>query len=161
MKQYGAIILAITFSILITSFNIGTSTDEDIPYPVGYRSWTHVKSGILEQDHPNINYRGFNHFYANDQAVTGYQSGNFPEGSVLVVEVIEAHSKGENYIGEGTRHHMDVMLKDSTNFKATGGWGYAQFEKDNSPRMLTLDQKKTCYNCHVKQKDHVFSEMRK
>lgn len=161
MKQYGAISLIITISVLITSFNMSSSADEVIPYPSGYRSWTHIKSGILRENHPNINYRGFNHFYANDQAVIGYESGNFPEGSVLVVEVIEAHSNGENYIGEGTRHHMDVMLKDSIKFNATGGWGYAQFENDNSSRMLTLDQKKACNNCHIKQKDHVFSEMRK
>ena len=59
------------------------------------------------------------------------------------------------------RHHMDVMQKDSLKFASTGGWGYAQFERDNSRRMLTLEQKKACNTCHLKQNDHVFSTLRK
>jgi len=143
---------------IITSFNLFI---DEVPYPEGYRSWNHIKSGMLGPNHPNVQYRGFNHVYANDIAMKGFSSGTFPEGTILIMDVIEAVPANENFTGEGKRHHMDVIQKDSIRFKETGGWGYAQFESDNSRRMLTIDQKKTCFNCHLKQTDHVFSELRK
>jgi hypothetical protein len=160
MKKYCVVVAAILLITLIAGFKIEVPADEEVPYPAGYRSWTHVKSSMLGAQHSNINYRGFNHVYANDLAMEGYAKGKFPEGSVFVVDVIEAVNK-ENYSSEGGRHHMDVMQKDSLRFASTGGWGYTQFESDNSPRMLTLEQKGVCNTCHVKQNDHVFSELRK
>ena len=145
---------------ILTSFHWRAYREEEVPYPEGYRGWTHVKTGIVGPEHQNVEYRGFNHHYANDLAVTGYTSGNFPEGSIIVVDVVTA-VPGTNFTSEGTRHHMDVMVRDSLKFASTGGWGYSQFEGDNSRRALTLEQKQTCNNCHVKQKDHVFSEFRK
>jgi hypothetical protein len=145
---------------LMTGFMIKFHPDE-VTYPEGYRGWNHIKSGMLGPNHPNVHYRGFNHVYANDLAMKGFETGAFPEGTILIVDVIEASATNENYASEVKRHHMDVMQKDRVKFKATGGWGYAQFESDNRPRMLTIDQKKACFNCHLKQKDHVFSELRK
>src|SRR5687767_4121716 len=161
MKEILTISIIGLVCILVTSFQTEMHVDDEIPFPMGYRSWTHVKSGMLGPSHPNVQYRGFNHIYANDLAVEGYASGRFPDGSSIVVDVIEASPMNENYTGEGKRHHMDVMLKDSIKFSTTGGWAYAQFEGDNTPRMLSLEQKKNCYSCHLKQKDHIFSEMRK
>ena len=160
MKKYCAVVAGVVVIILISSFNVFIPPDEEVSYPDGYRSWTHIKTSFLGPQHPNVNYRGFDHIYANDFAVQGYATGKFPEGSVFVVEVIEA-VPAENYTSEAERHHMDVMQKDSLRFASTGGWGYAQFERDNSRRMLTLEQKKTCNTCHLKQNDHVFSTLRK
>jgi hypothetical protein len=160
MKKYCAVVAGVFLIILISSFKITLPADEEVSYPDGYRSWTHVKTSFLGPQHPNVNYRGFDHIYANDLAVQGYATGKFPEGSVFVVEVIEAVPV-ENYTSEAERHHMDVMQKDSLRYASTGGWGYAQFERDNSRRMLTLEQQKTCNTCHLKQNDHVFSVLRK
>lgn len=160
MKNYCAAVAGVVLTILISSFKLAVPGDEEVGYPDGYRGWVHVKSSMVGPQHPNVNYRGFNHTYANDLAVQGYAKGKFPEGSVFVVEVVEA-APAENFTSEAGRRHMDVMQKDSVRFAATGGWGYAQFERDNSRRMLTLEQKKVCNTCHLKQNDHVFSELRK
>ena len=160
MKKYCAAIGVTILIGLISSFNFTTPPDDEVPYPSDYRGWTHVKTGFLGPQHPNVNYRGFNHVYANKLAIDGYLNGKFPEGSTFVVEVLEAVAS-ENHTSEGSRHHMDVMQKDSVKFASTGGWGYTQFESDNTRRMLTLDQKKACNSCHLKQNDHVFSELRK
>jgi hypothetical protein len=160
MKRYWTVVAGVVLIILISSFKVSFPSDDEVPYPDGYRSWTHVKTSLLGPQHPNINYRGFNHVYANALAVEGYKTGKFPDGAVFVVEVIEM-SSAENYTSESGRRHMDVMQKDSLKFASTGGWGYTQFERDNSPRPLTLEQKKGCNACHLKQKDHVFSELRK
>lgn len=146
--------------IIITSFKISPSVDAEIPYPAGYRNWMHIKSSMVGPAHPNVKYRGFNHVYANEKAAQGYESGNFPDGSIIVFDVVEV-IENNNYISEGKRRHMDVMAKDSIKFAQTGGWGYTQFESDDSPRMLPSEEKVQCFNCHLKQQDHVFTELRR
>ena len=160
MKWYYTISLAVAAFIVVTSFTYTESIDSPIVYPQGYRRWTHIKSGVVGPEHPNVKYRGFNHVYANDKAFQGYESGIFPEGSVIVFDVITA-ATNDHYTAEGTRDHIDVMVKDAVKFAATGGWGYAQFEGDGTPRVLTEEITTKCYNCHLKQSDHVFSEFRK
>ncbi len=159
MKKYFVAVLVFLLLVTTPGFNSVTLKENDVAYPEGYRHWTHVKSGFLGPDHPNVNYRGFNHIYANVVALRGYESGTFPEGSIIVADIIEAVAGG-NHFSESKRNHMDVMEKDSVRFRSTGGWGYGQFESNNTPRMLTVEQKKTCYNCHLKQEDHVFSVLR-
>lgn len=160
MKSFYLISLAIVACIGATSFTFDEPIDNSIPYPEGYRRWTHIKSNIVGPEHPNVKYRGFNHVYANEKAFQGYTSGIFPEGSVIVFDVIEA-ATNDNYTAETKRNHIDVMVKDAAKFATTGGWGYAQFEGDGSPRMLTDETTTKCYQCHLKQSDHVFSEFRK
>jgi hypothetical protein len=49
------------------------------------------------------------------------------------------------------------MVKDSKKYAATGGWGYAQFDKDGKP---APDAKlKTCFPCHepIKARDYLFT----
>src|SRR5258708_4696598 len=115
MKWYSIISLAIVAFISATSFTYDEPIDNSILYPEGYRRWTHIKSGIVGPEHPNVKYRGFNHVYANDKAFQGYESGIFPEGSVIVFDVIEA-ATNDNYTAEAKRNHMDVMVKDAVKF---------------------------------------------
>ena len=126
MKKYYSTVLTLLVLVTMAGFNTVMLTENDVAYPEGYRQWTHVKSGFLGPDHPNVNYRGFNHIYANDAAITGYKSRDFPEGSIITVDIIEALA-GDHYASESKRNHMDVMEKDSVRFRSTGGWGYGQF----------------------------------
>jgi hypothetical protein len=50
------------------------------------------------------------------------------------------------------------MVKDSKKYAATGGWGFAQFDKDGKPN-LTEAALKTCFPCHEpgKARDFVFT----
>ena len=61
----------------------------------------------------------------------------------------------------GTLHDIDFMVKDSKRFRATGGWGYAQFNYDVATDTFTpLGTGSGCgYACHttVKAKDYVFT----
>ena len=49
------------------------------------------------------------------------------------------------------------MVKDSKKYFATGGWAYAQFDKDGKPADAAKHE--TCYPCHVpaKDRDYVFT----
>ena len=50
------------------------------------------------------------------------------------------------------------MVKDSKKYAATGGWGFAQFDKDGKP---SADEAKlkACFPCHepVKDRDFIFT----
>src|SRR5678810_656388 len=113
-----SLILAITGCTLIAAFRIDSEGNNEVPYPEGFRQWTHIKTKVVGKQNYN---KGFNHIYANNKAMEGYTSGSFPEGSVLVFDVIES-SITDSITNEEKRKHIDVMLKDSTKFADTGGW---------------------------------------
>jgi|SRR5690554_2052625 len=147
--------------ILFSGCGNKIQTDQ-IEYPEGYRDWTHVKSMILEPGHPLYDsFGGIHHLYANDAAMEGYKSGRFPDGSVIIFDLLEA-VKEDNAVTEGNRKVLGVMKKDSEMFKETGGWGFEGFKGDSKERVVT-DAAKECFSCHLSQKenDFVFSSFRK
>jgi hypothetical protein len=159
MRKISWIMGVVLLSMTLFSFT-QLSTLSEVPFPAGYRTWVHVKSNILGPEHANVKYRGYNHIYANDKAYQGYQTGTFPDGSVLVFDILETNA-ANNMIGEGKHVFIDVMMKDAVKYASTGGWGYAEFEPDGSVRKLPEEQITKCYTCHSKQPDFVFSEFRK
>jgi len=48
---------------------------------------------------------------------------------------------------------MQIMVKDSKKYAATGGWGFADF-KDGKPGDGALHE--TCFPCHLPAKDRDF-----
>ncbi|HEX6929881.1 MAG TPA: cytochrome P460 family protein, partial [Gammaproteobacteria bacterium] len=66
-----------------------------VAYPEGYREWTHVKSMVIREGHPLFaSFGGIHHLYANDKAMEGYRSGKFPDGAVIVFDLLEATADG-------------------------------------------------------------------
>lgn len=137
-------------------------TDESIPYPHGYRGWMHVKTYIVGPKSPAFKFiGGFNHVYANEKAMMGYKTGYFPNGSVIVSDVIQAKEDSVD-IREGKRHHIDVMVRDSIKYTDAGGWRFEQFSGDGlTTGLLTPETRTICSNCHAKRKTFVFSDYRK
>jgi Cytochrome P460 len=133
-----------------------------VPYPAGYRDWHHVKSMIINQGHPLFDsFGGIHHLYANKQALAGYRSGKFPDGSVIVFDLLAAKS-ADNAVTEGERKVVGVMRKDAAKFKDTGGWGFEGFKGDTRERVVGKNAATACYLCHTQQKnkDFVFSALR-
>jgi len=131
--------------------------NSEVPFPDGYRSWQHVKSVVIGPEHKSFATEGGKifHFYANPQAVEGYHSGKFPNGSILVLETLrtkagEGDSKG--ILTEGERSALDVMMKDDSLFQESAGWGFETFDSKNA-RLAEKDRAQ-CYACHSMQKDH-------
>lgn len=136
---------------------------QTLPFPVGYSRWTHIKSGLINPGHAAYaRFGGLHHIYANATALDGYRSGRFADGSVLVYDLFEATDKGDATIDQGPRRHIDVMVKDSARFAATGGWGYAEFAAGERRDRLRTAQRDGCAACHASQKDNdqVFSRWR-
>jgi hypothetical protein len=134
----------------------------EVPYPEGYRKWTHIKTSVIGPQNPTFKVNGgFRHIYANEKAMQGYLTGHFPEGAVIVADALEALVKQNSNMDEGKRRLIDVMIRDSIKYAVTGGWGYEQFKGDSkTDRNATVTVQIQCFNCHVSQKNHVFSTYR-
>lgn len=138
------------------------SSEAPVAYPEGYRDWRHVKSMILHEGHGLYSsFGGLHHIYANPKAVQGYRSGKFPDGAVIVFDLVEAKT-ADNATVEGSRKVVGVMVKNVARYKETGGWGFEGFKGDSkTDRAVGANAKTACFACHLGQKDkgYVFSAM--
>ncbi|MCI0390204.1 MAG: cytochrome P460 family protein [Acidobacteria bacterium] len=164
-RQRRVIILALAATWIVTwSLSLWAGTNETIPYPAGYRQWAHVKSALIGPESPFFeSFGGLHHIYANEKAMEGYRTGRFPDGSVIVFDLLETRENAGVTI-EGPRLRIGVMVKGSKRYAETGGWGYEGFRGDSqTDRSLTAESRMGCYNCHAQRKDYdfVFSTFRK
>lgn len=155
-------VIAIPTALLLGAVALAAATDA-VPYPQGYRNWQHVKSMVIQPGHPlHASFGGIHHLYANDKAQAGYRSGKFPDGAVIVFDLLEANA-ADSAITEGKRKVVGVMVKDAGKYAATGGWGFEGFAGDSQTERAVGDKAATaCFTCHIarKQHDFVFSSYR-
>ena len=134
-----------------------------VPYPDGYRHWTHVKSMTINPGHALFDaFGGIHHLYANKKALQGYKSGKFADGSIIAFDLLEAKT-ADNTVQEGARKVLGVMHKDARKYKDTGGWGFEGFKSDSkTDRAVGKNAAAACFQCHTAQKsnDFVFSSFR-
>jgi hypothetical protein len=160
------LLLYCTVSIFMLLTMSALIEETEIAYPENYRAWHHVKTAIIEKESPSFErFGGIHHIYANEKAIKGYSTGKFPEGSVIVFDVLEIEEK-DGAILEGKRRFVDVMVKNSKKFAATGGWGYEEFLGESKTERKIKSSKVAeteCFNCHIKKKDNdfIFSTYRK
>src|SRR5262245_18824090 len=89
MKLASVLILLLVLPGTVAS-QAPASSDPAADYPEGYRGWTHVKSALVSPAHRNFaNTGGFQHIYANPQAMNGYRTRTFPEGSIIAFDWLE------------------------------------------------------------------------
>ncbi|NOT86149.1 MAG: cytochrome P460 family protein [Methylococcaceae bacterium] len=142
--------------------NITLAENAVVPYPEGYRSWSHTKSMLIQPGHALENpFQGIHHIYANPKALKGLKSGAYADGAVLVFDLLNYNEK-DLTIQEGERKLTGVMHKDATKYAATGGWGFEGFSGNSTTERLVKDGGKSCFDCHTseKNKDYVFSQIR-
>jgi hypothetical protein len=132
--------------------------------PAGYRDWR-----LISVAHEEGNLNDIRAILGNDPAIKAYREGKlpFPEGTnigriawrhVPSEENNKAFGREQSFVpGEQPPWYLQFMVKDSKKYAATGGWGYAQFDKDGKPGPES-DMKK-CFPCHqaIKDRDFVFT----
>lgn len=125
-------------------------------FPDGYRRWVHIKSGWIGEGSPAFpHFGGMHHIYANAKAMAGYRAGTFPEGSVLVFDVLATRA-GPGSLDTAQRRIRDVMEKRAD------GWRFTEFNGDShTERTLTAEAAlKACAACHATSKtDGVFAKV--
>ncbi len=124
-------------------------------FPKDYRGWQYVKSMVIA-DKKNALY-GFHHVFIEDKGLKALKDGKgYPEGTQMVVPFYEVKEEGGAMV-PGALMKTLVMKRDK---KAadTGGWRFAAF--DPSDKVLEMDVKAGCFQCHTAKKDRefVFSE---
>ena len=132
--------------------------------PAGYRDWK-----LVSVAHEEGNLNDIRAILGNDTAITTYREGKlpFPDGAIIgriawrhvpSEENNKVFGRAQSYVpGDAPPWYLQFMVKDSKKYAATGGWGYAQFDKEGKPGPES-DLKK-CHPCHeaIKDRDFVFT----
>jgi len=126
----------------------------EVAYPDGFRQWTHVRSGYIGPESPAFaRFGGMHNIYANSIALEGYRTGKFPDGSVIVFDVLDTLSIPLS-LETTVRKFSDVMEKRG------GSWHYSEFKGDSRTErsVTTADGIAQCQGCHTKAKtEEVYS----
>lgn len=133
----------------------------EVAYPEDYRSWYHVKSMVIDEQHALAEpFAGIHHVYANASALAGLRGDGYADGAVLVFDLLEAQDAGQA-LAEGPRKLLGVMVRDAGQAE-TGGWRFEAFAGDSRSERLVKDGGQSCYACHtdVRDRDFVFSQLR-
>jgi Cytochrome P460 len=131
----------------------------------GWRDWR-----LISVAHEAGDLNDIRAILGNDLAIKAYREGTlpFPDGSVIArvswkyvpsEENNKAFGRQQSFVaGPAPDWYLQFMVKDSKKYAATGGWGFAQFNKDGDPS-ADAAKLKTCFPCHVpaKAQDYVFT----
>ncbi|MEJ0014973.1 MAG: cytochrome P460 family protein [Acetobacteraceae bacterium] len=127
-----------------------------VTIPAGYRGW-HLVAPAQEAEPLNE----LRAVLGNAVAIKAYQDGAlpFPDGTILV-KLAWRHVPSTEFAPAsvpGAATTVQVMVKDSARYAATGGWGFGRFI---GGRPVDAAQHRTCFACHealVKGHDFVFT----
>ena len=129
-----------------------------VTMPRGYRQWELIAPA--EEAAPLNELRAV---LGDAAAINAYRSDSlpFPDGAVLVKLAWKRvqSSEFEPAFVPGTATTIQVMVKDSRKYAATGGWGFGRFVNSTPAEEA---QHKTCFACHeagVKGHDYVFTRL--
>ena len=128
-----------------------------ISVPPDYRTkWVFLGTWSIDAGGATAGAKDLHNVYTQPSVVEAYRnSGEFPDGAVLVKELLSAETRP---MTTGTVSHgadiqgWFVMVKDAANrfpeSKLWGnGWGWALFDSDGM--LKTKDYKAECLGCHI------------
>ena len=120
--------------------------------PSGYRDWRWISSA-----HEAGNLNSLGAVLGNDVAVKAYRGKKlpFPDGTIIAaLHYHHAQSDENNKVfGQaqsfvpGDPTNIQFMVKDSTKYAATGGWGFGHFANGEPGDAAFM---KSCFPCHEK-----------
>jgi hypothetical protein len=134
----------------------GASPIYGVTIPPGYRQWQLV--AVAQEAAPLDELRAV---LGNALAIEAYRKGTlpFPDGTVLA-KLAWKHVPSPEFAPAsipGAATTVQVMVKDSQRYAATGGWGFGRFI---AGKPVDAAQHETCFACHealVKGHDFVFT----
>jgi hypothetical protein len=105
-------------AVLLVAVGVASAGDggAPVPFPAEYRKWAVARSLVVGPDSKSFATNGgFHHYYANEKAMEGFRTGQFPDGSVVVDERLEVRQEaGATF--EGPRKSVAVMEKEATRY---------------------------------------------
>lgn len=154
----------------------GAATLHTVKLPADYRDWTLISVASVGPPVSDMRAK-----LGNDVAIKAYRAGTlpFPNGAIIArlawkQAVSEENNRAIGPVAEkqlgpegakkllsqsfvaGTPVNVQLMVKDSKKYAATGGWGFAQFDDGKAAGEAVV---KTCFGCHgpAKDRDFVFT----
>ena len=159
MKRFAFFLVAISAAASLAAL-IPTrghaDTSNDAPFlaeiPSGYREFKWISSA---HEAGNINSIGA--VLGNDIAFKAFQEGKYPypDGSIIAAlhykyvpsdENNKVFGKEQSFV-PGAPTNIQFMVKDSTKYAATGGWGFGHFQNGKPADAAFM---KPCFPCHQK-----------
>jgi Cytochrome P460 len=126
-----------------------------VTIPPGYRDWqliavNHLQIGKLDQLRAQL---------GNEKAYKAFKEGkaSFPDGAIIAAlhwtrvpseendKALAVEFPGAQSFVIGPGVNIQIMVKDSKKYAASGGWGFGDF-RDGKPGDEALT--KTCFPCH-------------
>jgi hypothetical protein len=159
MKRIAPLLITASVLLGIVAFaNVppGRADGDAAPYvtqmPSGYRDWKWISVA-----HEEGNLHSFAAILGNDVAIKAYRDGTlpFPDGTIIAAlhyshvsseQNDKAFGQPQSFV-PGSPTNIQFMVKDSTRYAATGGWGFGHF-KDGKPADAAF--MKSCFPCHEK-----------
>ncbi len=127
-----------------------------VTIPSGYRQWELIAPA--QEAAPLDELRVV---LGNPVAINSYRAGSlpFPDGTILVKLAWKRVPSPEFEPASipGTATKVQIMVKDSRRYPATGGWGFGRFVNG---KPADRAQHQACFACHearVKGRDFVFT----
>ena len=131
----------------------------------GWRDWR-----LISVAHEAGDLNDIRAILGNDAAIKAYREGTlpYPDGTVIArvswkyvpsEENDKAFGRQQSFVaGPAPAWYLQFMVKDSKKYAATGGWGFAQFDKEGNPS-ADAAKLKACFPCHepAKAQDFVFT----
>ena len=129
--------------------------------PTGYDTWPLVGSslGLSYSGRPDNGPGTFHRVYMSPSSYDAYKkTGQFPEGTMFVLESYEAQEKKSIAQGgytEGARVGLDASIKDKSRYP--DGWAYFNFDNGAAATARAFPDAR-CHSCHLAhgEKDSVF-----
>jgi hypothetical protein len=163
------VVAAVASSVAYMAPASGQAEEETAPIfgvkiPPGYRDWR-----LISVAHEEGNLNDLRAILGNDVAIKAYREGKlpFPNGTIIArlawsyvpsEENNKVFGRRQSFVpGSPPNWYLQFIVKDSKKYPATGGWGFAQFDKDGKPADEAVH--KTCFPCHqaIKVRDFVFT----
>ena len=133
-----------------------------VKIPAGYRDWRLISVG-----HEEGKLNDLRAILGNDVAIKASREGKlpYPDGTIIarlawsydpLEESSKAFGRPQSFVAGRPRNGVQFMVKDSSKYASTGGWGFAQFD-DGKPASEAVHN--TCFPCHaiVEARDLVFN----
>ena len=171
MKRIALLLVAVVALVGAVAYMVPASGQADggaapifvTKIPRGYRNWRLISVAREEGDLNDIRA-----ILGNDKAIKAYREGKlpFPDGTIIALIAWSYDTSEENnklfgriqsFVAGAPKNGVQFMVKDSKKYAATGGWGFAQFNKDGKPADEAVLN--NCFACHqaIKARDLVFT----
>jgi Cytochrome P460 len=175
MRRIGVVLIAVIALAGAVTYMAPASGQADgqaspiygVTIPAGYRDWRLIAvdqllvPGKADQLRAQL---------GNDIAIKAFKKRQvpFPDGAIIVAihwtrvpsenndKVLDGPFPGAQSFLVGSPVNIQIMVKDSKKYAASGGWGFADF-KGGKPGDKALHE--TCFPCHApaKASDFVFT----